>query len=207
MYNSLKADNILTRSNIKIELGRILNKNKNPVVDKAIRELVRELLILNPIGGTISPAQLSQAIANLNCRYRKSGLSAHELWTQRDQITNEQLPISDREVILQQYHTRIQNHPHSQKSKAHGEPPHPTPKVQVGSLVFTYSDRNKLFARMRYLVTSVKGNNLKLRKFTEKLFGVKEIDARLDEVYPVPSFEDTKLPTVDYGAMARALVY
>ena len=194
MFISLKSNSLLSQNNINLEIGRTLNKNKNPVIDKAIRELVRELLILNPMGGPTSPRELSQAIANLNSRYRKSGLSAHEMWTQRDQISGDQLPIDDRQIIINQYNSRMHNHPHSQKSKAFGKPPRPTAKVNIGSLVFVHTDRNKISARQRYIVTSIDGNNVKLRKFTKALFGVKEYEAKLQEIYTVPVIESCELP-------------
>ena len=193
LFKSLKCHNNLALKNINLELGRILNKNKNPIIDRAIRELHREIIILQPSGGQISQNLLSQAVANLNCRYRNTGLSSQELWTQRDQITNQQLPISDREVIIQQHEKRLNNHKHSENSKSHGKPPHPTAKVKIGSLVFVYNDREKTSARDRYMVTKIDGNNVKLRKFTNKYFGIKEYDAKLQEIYPVPSIESVEL--------------
>ena len=197
IVKNLCNNSLLTKSNIDIELGRTLNKNKNPVIDKGIKEMHRELLILQPTGGPISASQLSQAIANLNSRYRRSGLSSHELWTQRDQTTGEQLPIKDRELILNQYAIRNENHKHSQKSKAHGKPFRPSPDITVGSLVYLYQDRDKVTARQRYLVTNISGDDVILRKFTIHLFGTKEYNAKLKECYKVPSIEDTVLPERD----------
>ena len=198
IFRSLQKDREVLRNNIKIEIGRTLNKNKNPVIEKGIRELVRELLILYPSGGQVSSKQLSDAIANLNCRYRRSGMSSQEMWTMRDQITGEQLPIRDKELITQQYKSRIANHPHSEKYKSRGKPSNPKARITVGSLVYVHSDRNKLAARERYLVTSIKGEDVKIRKFCKKLFGLKEYDAKLTEIYCVPSIEDSNLAQSDY---------
>ena len=200
LFKSLSSNNNLKLNNINLEIGRILNKNKNPVIDKAIREIHREILILQPLGGKISQNLLSQAIANLNCRYRHTGLSSQELWTQRDQITNQQLPISDRDIILNQHNKRSNNHQYSEKSKAHGKPPHPTPNIKIGSLVFIYNDRNKTSARDRYMVTHISGNDVKLRKFTNKYFGIKEYDAKLQEIYLVPSIDSIELPFADVSS-------
>ena len=129
LFNSLNSNNSLTQNNIRLELGRTLNQNKNPVTDKRIKELIRELQILQPDGGPITARILSQSVAHLNSRYRKSGMSSQELWTQRDQITGEQLPISDQHLITQQHQTRLNNHPISEKCKAKGKPPNPSADV------------------------------------------------------------------------------
>ena len=199
IYNSVAKNNSLMKSNIDIEVGRILNKNKNPVIDKGIKELHRELLIMNPAGGQISTSQLSNAVATLNSRYRRSGMSAHEMWTQRDQITGVQLPIKDRELIISQHMARKKNHPASQKSKAAGKPPHPIPKIAVGTLVYLYNDRSKLTARNRYIVISIKGQCVTLRKFTEMLLGTKDITAKLNECYKVPDFDGVTLDKGNHG--------
>ena len=194
LFLSVSKDSILVKNNISLEIGRPLNKNKNPVIDKCIREIHRELLIINPTSGPISSSTLSHAIASLNSRYRKSGLSAHETWTQRDQITGHQLPISDRDLIIQQHKHRLANHPHSKKSKSSGKPFHPTPDIKVGSLIYLYSDRKKTEVRPRYLVTSVTGEWCKLRRFTSTLIGHQEYDARLEECYAVPHIDNSPLP-------------
>ena len=56
---SLKSESetdgsILKKLNIKIELGRVFKRNKNPVSENAIKEFHKERLRLNPNGGPIS---------------------------------------------------------------------------------------------------------------------------------------------------------
>ena len=182
----------LAESNIHVEIGRVLNRNKNPVVDKAIKELHREIQILIPTGDPITESQLSQAIANLNSRYRRSGMSSHELWTQRDQTTGEQLPIEDRKLIISQHLARNKNHKYSQESKAYGKSYRPTPNLKVGSLVYIYTDRDKVKARQRYLFTAINGEWATLKRFTSKLLGSEEYKAKLNECYVVPSFEEVQ---------------
>ena len=75
-FLALRNDKLLQRSNLKFEIGRIKNPNKNPVADKAIRELEDELIRLNSGGSPMSRTSLSQAIAVLNSRIRFSGVSA-----------------------------------------------------------------------------------------------------------------------------------
>ena len=101
-FTSLSNDTNFQKHGIKLEIGNVKNLNKNPVAEKAIQELGLELLHLIPEGGPISELNLALSTANMNARIRQHGLSARELWTQRDQLTGEQLPVDDRQVIIQQ---------------------------------------------------------------------------------------------------------
>lgn len=189
----LNLNSILATKNIQLELGRELNKNKNPVSEKAVRELSRELLILTPESQEISATTLALAVANLNSRVRAPGLSAYELWTQRDQISGEQLPIDDSILIEEQHERRLNNHTSSEKSKAYGKSPHPLPDISAGSLVYLYEDRDKESPRPRYLVISVKNKSCMLRRFTRKYFGGRTYQAKLDDCYAVPLEPDGNL--------------
>ena len=91
----------------------------------------------------MSDDTLALATANANSRIRRDGLSAREVWTQRDQLTGEQLPIVDRQLILSQNYSCQQNHAPSAKSKARGRTNLPSAVVSVGDLVFLKGDRDK----------------------------------------------------------------
>ena len=49
------------------------------------------------------------AVANLNARVRRGGVSARELLMQHDQFTNDQRPLDDHKVILEQHRRRVQS--------------------------------------------------------------------------------------------------
>ena len=106
----LVNDKSLLSHGITLEVGRVKNPYKNPVAERAVEELGMELLHLSPEGGPTSAVSLALATANMNSRIRRDGLSAHEVWTQRDQLTGEQLPIVDRQLILSQDFSRKLNH-------------------------------------------------------------------------------------------------
>ena len=117
-FSRLVHDDLLKQNHMCIEIGRIKNPNKNPVAEKAVRELEEEILRLDPMGGSTTPLALSLATANLNTRIRSCGISAREMWHQRDQFTNQQIPFSDLQMIQTQFQLRSTNHPHSECSKA-----------------------------------------------------------------------------------------
>ena len=187
-FIALVNDDLLQHHRICIELGRTKNQNKNPVAEKAVQEVEQELLRQDSAvsTGLLTPLRLSIAIARLNSRVRGRGLSAREMWTQRDQFTNEQLPVIDRNIILDQYEQRMQNHPCSEKAKApQGKVAH-QPSVEVGDLVYLYSDGNKCRARDRYLVVSTEGNWCSIRKFTGAQLRNTSYRVKLSECYKVP---------------------
>ena len=151
-FTSMVNDPILQKSSISLEIGRIKNKNKNPVAERAVEELGLEILHICPEGGPISRFNLALATANMNRRIRHSGLSSFEIWTQRDQITGDQLPINDRQIILSQQFGRVQNHSSSARAKAHGKAGAPTPQLRVGDLIYLYSDADKTKTRDKYMI-------------------------------------------------------
>jgi hypothetical protein len=106
-FQSLFQQLNLSKHNITLELGRFKNRNKNPVIDKAIKELIRELDMMNPVGGPISAMTLDWAVASLNSRIRSLGLSSQELWTGRDQVSGSQFDFDDKTVILSQNERRV----------------------------------------------------------------------------------------------------
>ena len=186
-FTRLVRDDFLKQHHMSIEVGRIKNPNKNPVAEKAVRELEEELLRLDPMGGTTTPLALSLATANLNSRIRTRGLSAREMWHQRDQFTNQQIPFSDLQMIQSQHQLRTTNHPYSERSKAPLRPAAPTPQLEVGDLVYLYSDRDKTRARDRYLVSSVEGAWCNIRKFRGSQLRSASYRVKKSECYRVPS--------------------
>ena len=87
----LKEDPTLKKHGISLEFGRIKNKNANSVIEKGIQELEHEILNVNPSRGLLTNVQLLFVVETLNARIRKRGLSAREIFYQRDQHANKQL--------------------------------------------------------------------------------------------------------------------
>ena len=184
-FCALKNDQTLIKYGIQLDIGHVKNINKNPVAERAIEELGLELLHINPEGGPVSHLTLAVATASINARIRRDGLSARELWTQRDQITGDQLPVDDRQVICCQFQSRKSNHLPSARSKASRHTPALTPDLQVGTLVYLKSDKDKCHAREKYMVVSVADSMCQLRKFTKSQFRSKTYDVRKSDCYPI----------------------
>ncbi|KAL9978907.1 hypothetical protein ACROYT_G016491 [Oculina patagonica] len=135
-FKALTEDLLLKHHRITIEIGNAKNRNKNPVAERAVQEVENELLRHDPLGGPVSPVTLSVATATLNARIRSRGLSAREMWTQRDQFSNQQIPLHDQNLIVQQHEQRIANHHHSEKAKAPIAKNRPAEHITVGDLVY-----------------------------------------------------------------------
>ena len=187
-FRTLGNDQLLLQHKISLEIGRVKNQNKNPVAERAIQELEHELLRLQPEGGTVSPRTLSVATAHLNSRIRSRGLSSREMWTQRDQFTNSQVPLTDQALIREQHLQRLVNHPHSEASKALRGALRSSPSITVGDLVYLYCDRNKSRGRDRYLVVLVDGEWCNVRKFVGSQLRNVSYRVKKSECYKVAPF-------------------
>lgn len=186
-FQALVNDQSLNSHRLNIEIGRVKNNNKNPVAERAIQELEKEILKQEARGGALSPKTLAIATARLNTRVRSRGLSAREMLLQRDQFTNTQIPIADQDLILQQNSERLKNHSHSQRSKAPlGKEP-PNANLAVGDIVYIRSDRNKTCARDRYLVISTDGAWYNIQKFTGTQLRNTSYRVKDTECYKVPT--------------------
>ena len=165
-FTALRDDHSPKDLRISLELGRVKNKNKNAVAEKAIAEVEKEILGQNPNGGPVTALTLALSTSRLNSRLRRQGLSAYELWTHRNQFTREQLPISDRDTILEQHRQRKRNHPYSERSKNMTSSCSIPPTINVGDLVYLCTDRDRTQPRNRYLVTSRDGQWCLIKKFS-----------------------------------------
>ena len=183
---TLKSDKILRKQNIILEIGHSKNINKNPIAEHAIQELGTECLKISPEGGPLSCVTLALATANLNCRVRGNRLSARELWTQRDQVTGEQLPINDWQIIQKQPFSREHNHGFSSNVKSKNKTRKPN-NINVGDLIYIASDKDKTKSRDKYLVVETNNCTCRVHKFTKSQFRSKTYEVKLTDCYPIRS--------------------
>lgn len=197
-FRAILNDQRLKQLRISLEIGDVKNPNKNPVAEHAIRELEDEMLRMDPSGGPMSAVDLSVATARLNARVRTRGLSAREMWFQRDQFTGDQLPISDADLIIKQHELRLSNHSASARSKVPSGRLPPLEDIEVGDIIYLRSDRDKSHTRFRYLVTSRKGNWCDIQKFSGSQLRGFSYHVKTSDCVKVPS--SPSLPSsVDTG--------
>jgi len=117
------------------------------------------------MGGPVTPLTLALAIASLNSLICAWGFSAREMWCQRDQFTNQQIPFSDLQMIQAQHHLHSTNNPKGEKSKAPMQAIGTNMFVEVSDLVYLYSDHNNSCSRNRDLVSAIVGSWCNMCKF------------------------------------------
>ena len=154
-------------SGIHLEVGRSKNPNKNPVAERAVAEVEAELLKLRSEGGPETPFLLAHNVAHRNSRIRRDGLSAREIWTQRDQVTGDPLPIVDRVVMLSQNAVRKRTtYPALNQRLLANFLLLRLPSALVISFFLKY-DKDKTKANEKYLVTAIDNSKMcHLQKFT-----------------------------------------
>ena len=153
-FDPLVNDSILSGYNIKVEVGEHKNINKNPVAEKGVQELEREILQADPSGDPISTVTLAAAVSRLNTRIRNRGLSSYEMWFRREQHTNSQITTpNDAELIQAQHELRIKSH--SVEKKKSNRKISSTSSLKPGDIVYLRTEGNKTQARGRYVIISI----------------------------------------------------
>ena len=114
-------------------------------------------------------------------------MSSREMLFQREQFTNSQIPISDLDLITQQHESKLRNHKYSEKSKAPLKDFRPEANVDVGDLVYLYTDKDKTKSRDRYIIVSSDNDWIFVRKFTGKQLRNASYKIKKSECYKVPS--------------------
>ena len=186
-FQALLNDPSLRKHRIVIDIGRVKSLNKNPVAERAIQELEGEITRLDKTQGSCTPLSLESAVKKLNSRIRSDGLSAREIFFQRDQFTNEQIPVNDASLITAKHNRAVANNRYSEESKAKGAPPRHETSVHVGDIVYVHTDRDKHHPRNRYLVTSVEDTWCYIRKFVGNTLRANSYKVKRSEVYKVPA--------------------
>ncbi|XP_063427674.1 CD109 antigen-like [Mytilus trossulus] len=113
------------------------------------------------------------------------------MWTQRDQFSNNQIPLTDQSLIQRQYELRKSNHSYSEITKAPSRALPESPHSEVGDLVYLYNDRNKTCARDRYLVVSTDNSWCNIRKFVGSQLRNTSYRVKRSDCYKVPSLLNT----------------
>jgi len=198
-FIALYNDKSLANQHISIEVGRVKNPNKNPVAERAVQEVEEELLKSTQDNQFVTPVLLATATARLNSRIRSRGLSAREMFMQRDQFSNMQLPLSDVALVEEQHRLRDTNHQYSEKSQAPEGFPSVAQQLQPGDLVYLYTDKSKIHARDRYMVSSVQDDWCYVKKFAGPQLRSNSYKGKLTDCFLVPFHKFERTSTASFN--------
>lgn len=161
--------------------------HKNPVVDKGVRELIAEILRINPEGGQTNTVELSRAVNQPNSRIRGRGLSSWEISFRRDADTGAELDLCNKSLSDMQLSTHLQNQVTRVKHKASAGKLASSLDVDIGSLVYINDDLSKLQGRDRYIVVRKEGYQYMLKKLLKNNVRNKKYSLKSTEIFPVVS--------------------
>ena len=183
-FQTLKAENdcpgsLLHKFHIRIETGRTLNINKNPIAENGIKEFHKECLRIQPSGGPLSTTDLVTITKTMNERIRDRGFSAKEILLQRDQVSNGKRPISDELLGNMQNDNRTKKHPQVK--------PLSKSTFKIGQNVMLRNGKTKVKGREMYKITDIfeRDNEYWARiQKHESQFRSKEYEAKFTEIIP-----------------------
>ena len=187
----LVGDSQLDKHNIKIETGRKVNKDSNPVAEKAVKEFRDQKLKFKPQGGPVSETERATITASLNRMIRNRKLSSREIITKRNQETHEPLDLVDKDLASDQVLLRMKNHPLSEKCKVKNGKPATKTTVWPGALVFLKRDKSKLRARETYIVIKIEEESCYIKKLKNK-FMAENYKVKLTEISLLPNQSECK---------------
>ena len=173
---------VLRKLGIEVDLGRTLNKNKNPIAKNAIKEFHKERLKLKPSGGQINEIERAIITKNMNSRIRERGLSSKEMAYNRDQLTNSVKPSDDKNLAQTQGENRKHRHPEKPELSANND-------FKIGDNVFLKFDKSKARGREMYKVVKLFLKNderCALIQKCEAKFLSKEYEVKCVEIFKVP---------------------
>ena len=145
---ALVNDKVLKKLNIEIIPGDPKNVNKNPVAERAVREIEDEILKIQSSDREITQSILAQSTMAVNNKIRYTGFTANELFTNTNSLTGEKLQINDKKLSDLQFQHRQKSHGSSAKFKATTRGSKlVNPIVKKGVIIMIKSDKSKHKAR------------------------------------------------------------
>ena len=166
---SKNPGSLLSQLKISIQVGRLINKNKNPVAENAVKEVLKEILRLKGANCTITQTDLDLVMRNINNRITFNGLSPKEIMFKRDMVSNEDIQVDLTSVLESQTKNKRESSTRSQKSKQRIMKKTPDQAFHIGQLVLLRSAANKHTPGDIYLVEDTLQENTRLYYLIRKL--------------------------------------
>ena len=146
---------------ILTEISNPQNPKSNPIAEKAVQNIEKEPLKVDPTGVKVSSVSLAITCCILKCRVGSLRLSPREILYHRDQFTDKRIHFNDMDLITKQYQKRDINHSHSEPNRTR----RPHTEVAIDDVVYLPRDFTENNGRERYLVSSKQNGLVHIRKF------------------------------------------
>ena len=144
-----EEESILSKFNIKLELGQAHHKNKNPCAELIIKEGHQAVNRLeNPT--VVTPETAVMMARHINLKIRSGGLSSWELFTKRGAEAEISIDKSDQEISDDRTAKRLHTH---------NPPVEAQETFKAGDLVMIAGDKTKLKPRDTFIVNQVDTRN------------------------------------------------
>ena len=160
---------IFNKLNIKIVVGRLLNKNKNPIAENANQEVLKEILRHTNSPGPISQTDLTLILKNINSRIRINGYTAKEILLRRDFANNSPIDVNDTTLKVDKLRNREYSSRSSLKNKLKTHSRTPPQKFNTGDLVFLRDSHNKNNPRDLHIIEDQENDYYLIRKLNKSL--------------------------------------
>ena len=175
--------------NIKLDIGRIHNKQKNPIAENAIKEFRKEWLRLLPNGSSLSELERAKITANMNKRIRLNGLAPKEFLLKRSMQNHSPLHVDDGQEGDLQFKRRVEANASQLIRDSVNKKIPVDPNLKIGDLVYIIADLSKSRSREQYIVVKCFLKNSQrwiiVRK-TQKGLRNKEYLLQASEVFLAP---------------------
>ena len=159
----------LNKLGIKIVVGRLVNKNKNPSAENSIKEVQKEILRLKNEPGPISKIDLSLVLRNINSRIRHHGFSSKEILFRRNHLTNQQINVDDENIGSLIMDNKTKSKENSRKFKLKSHKPSPAQQFDIGNLVYIRNSNDKINPRDLYMVENIERTDKALTYLIRKV--------------------------------------
>ena len=155
--------------NIKVTIGRLLNKNKNPTAENSNKELLKEILRYSKSPGPVTSQDLAIIVRNYNSRIRYHSYSSKEIIFRRNIADNKPLDIHDDEIAEKQQQNRKSSSKSSSKNKSKHSSPTPEQKFNIGDLVLVRNEMSKISPRKLHIIEGKEDKFFLIRKLGNRL--------------------------------------
>ena len=175
----------LSKFKIELDIGRVVNKQKNPIAENAIKEFRKEWLRLKPSGESLSEIDLVTITSIINNRIRSNGLAAKEIMLKRSKHTHEEIFVDDNYESKSQFDRRTKQNDYTKLKDSLTLNNNTAPEVKVGDLVYLKNGLSKSRAREEYIVTKIfvkKSEVFLLVRKSERQFRNKDYLVKLSEI-------------------------